>query len=97
VLEEIKRRVGKNFPVQYRFGLKHYMKGLRSGALPGEKYVEAGRDVEEGLKMARILEGPDLTLFTWTPGATTVGIGSSSGISKVRLHGRYGGGSEEGC
>jgi 2-enoate reductase len=56
VLQEIKRRVGKNFPVQYRFGLKHYMKGLRSGALPGEKYVEAGRDVEEGLKMAKMLE-----------------------------------------
>ncbi len=56
VLQEIKRRVGKNFPVQYRFGLKHYMKGFRDGALPGEKYVEAGRDVEEGLKMARLLE-----------------------------------------
>ncbi len=55
-LREIKRRVGKSFPVQYRFGLKHYMKGLRSGALPGEKYVEAGRDVEEGLKMAKMLE-----------------------------------------
>jgi 2-enoate reductase len=56
VLQEIKRRVGKSFPVQYRFGLKHYMKGLRSGALPGERYVEAGRDIEEGLKMARMLE-----------------------------------------
>jgi 2-enoate reductase len=56
VLQEIKRRVGRSFPVQYRFGLKHYMKGLRSGALPGEKYVEAGRDIEEGLKMARMLE-----------------------------------------
>ncbi len=56
VLQEIRRRVGKNFPVQYRFGLKHYIKGLRSGALPGEKYEEAGRDVEEGLKMAKMLE-----------------------------------------
>lgn len=56
VLQEIKRRVGKSFPVQYRFGLKHYIKGLRAGALPGEKYVEAGRDVEEGLKMAKMLE-----------------------------------------
>jgi 2-enoate reductase len=56
VLQEIKRRVGKSFPVQYRFALKHFMKGLRSGALPGEKYVEAGRDVEEGLRMARMLE-----------------------------------------
>jgi 2-enoate reductase len=56
VLQEIKRRVGKSFPVQYRFGLKHYMKSLRSGILPGEKYVEAGRDIEEGLKMAKLLE-----------------------------------------
>jgi 2-enoate reductase len=56
VLREIKGRVGPDFPVQYRFGLKHYIKGLRVAALPGEKYVEAGRDVQEGLRMARILE-----------------------------------------
>jgi len=56
VLREIRRRVGRGFPVQYRFGLKHYVKGLREGALPGEKYIEAGRDVEEGLKMAKMLE-----------------------------------------
>jgi 2-enoate reductase len=56
VLREIRQRVGKGFPVQYRFGLKHYVKGLREGALPGERYVEAGRDVEEGLKMAKMLE-----------------------------------------
>jgi len=63
VLQEIKRRVGKSFPVQYRFGLKHYMKDLRSGALPGEKYVEAGRDIEEGLKMARMLEEAGFDAF----------------------------------
>ena len=56
VLQEIKRRVGQNFPVQYRFGVKHYMKDLNSGALPGEKFVEAGRDIEEGLKTAEMLE-----------------------------------------
>ncbi len=56
VLREIKKHLGKDFPVQYRFGLKHYIKGLQSGAVPGEKFVEAGRDVEEGLKMARMLE-----------------------------------------
>lgn len=55
VLEEIKRRVGAGFPVQYRFGLKHYIKGFNLGALPGEEYVEAGRDVEEGLQMAEML------------------------------------------
>lgn len=56
VLQEIKKRAGKGFPVQYRFGLKHYMKDLNSGALPGEKFVEAGRDIPEGLRMARMLE-----------------------------------------
>jgi 2-enoate reductase len=56
VLREIKRQVGKNFPVQYRFGLKHYMKSSHTGALPEEEYVEAGRDVQEGLKMAKMLE-----------------------------------------
>ena len=56
VLEEIKGAAGQDFPVQYRFGLKHYVKKLNSGALPGEKFREAGRDTEEGLEMARRLE-----------------------------------------
>jgi 2-enoate reductase len=56
VLKEIKKQVGKDFPVQYRFALKHYIKGYNSGALPGEEYVEAGQNIEEGLRMAKILE-----------------------------------------
>jgi 2-enoate reductase len=56
VLNTIKNRVGKDFPVQYRFGLKHYIKGLNSGALKGEEFTEAGRDIEEGLEMAKLLE-----------------------------------------
>lgn len=56
VLREIKKRLGNGFPVMYRFGLKHYIKGLHAGALKGEQYVEAGRDVEEGLEMAKLLE-----------------------------------------
>jgi 2-enoate reductase len=56
VLNEIKKRAGPDFPVQYRFGLKHYMKRLNAGALKGEDFVEAGRDIEEGLEMAKLLE-----------------------------------------
>jgi 2-enoate reductase len=56
VLNEIKRRAGRDFPVTYRFGLKHYIKGLHSGALKGEEFEEAGRDVAEGLEMAALLE-----------------------------------------
>lgn len=31
------------------------MKGLRQGGLPGEDYVEAGKDIEEGIEAAKIL------------------------------------------
>ncbi len=56
ILREIKKTAGDNFPVQYRFGLKHYIKGLNSGALPGEQFSEAGRDIAEGIEMAKLLE-----------------------------------------
>ena len=55
-LEEIRRRIGDRLAVQYRFGLKHYMKDANSGALPGEEFQEFGRDVDEGLEMAGRLE-----------------------------------------
>jgi len=55
-LKAIRSRVGSNMAVQYRFGLKHYMKDINHGALPGESFDEAGRDVPEGLEMAKILE-----------------------------------------
>jgi 2-enoate reductase len=56
ILREIKRRIGDQFPVQYRFGLRHYMKASNAAAVPGETFVEVGRDIEEGLAMARMLE-----------------------------------------
>ena len=56
VLQEIKRVAGRDFSVQYRFGLKHYMKEHNAGALPGEEFKEAGRDIEEGLEMAKLFE-----------------------------------------
>lgn len=56
VLNIIKKKLGKDFPVVYRFGLKDYIKGHWSGALDKTGYVEAGRDIAEGLKMAQLLE-----------------------------------------
>jgi 2-enoate reductase len=55
-LQEIRRKAGNRLAVQYRFGLKHYLKNERHGALPGEVFKEVGRDIEEGLQMARMLE-----------------------------------------
>jgi len=56
VLGEIKRAASMDFIVQYRFGLKHFMKGPDQGALPGEEFREVGRDVPEGVAMAKMLE-----------------------------------------
>ncbi|MBW2610782.1 MAG: FAD-dependent oxidoreductase [Deltaproteobacteria bacterium] len=55
-LQAIRDRVGDGLAVQYRFGLKHYMKAGHHGALPGEVFEEVGRDMPEGLEMAKALE-----------------------------------------
>lgn len=56
VVEEIKARCGKDFPVTLRFSLKSMIKDWRVGALPGETFTEMGRDIEEGLEAAKLLE-----------------------------------------
>ncbi|BCN30972.1 oxidoreductase [Anaeromicropila herbilytica] len=56
VVEEIKNRCGEDFPVTLRFSVKSMIKDWRVGALPGEEFEEKGRDVEEGLEAARLLE-----------------------------------------
>ena len=56
IMKTIKANAGKEFPVVYRYGLKHYMKDYFKGAVPGETFEEFGRDVDEGLEMARLLE-----------------------------------------
>jgi 2-enoate reductase len=55
-LEEIRHRIGDSMVLQYRFGLKHYLKDINHGALPGELFDEVGRDVAEGQEMAKRLE-----------------------------------------
>ncbi len=55
-LNEIRHRVGDRLALQYRFGLKHYIKENNQGALPGETFEEKGRDMAESLEMARMLE-----------------------------------------
>ncbi|HVN94830.1 MAG TPA: FAD-dependent oxidoreductase [Syntrophorhabdaceae bacterium] len=57
IVQEIKKRIGNEFPVVYRFGLKHFIKGPNRSAFKGEDFVEQGRDLDEGVKMARLLQG----------------------------------------
>ncbi|WPC41601.1 FAD-dependent oxidoreductase [Clostridium sp. JS66] len=55
IVEEIKNRCGEDFPVALRYSPKSFIKDLRDGALPGEEFVEKGRDLEEGIEAAKLL------------------------------------------
>lgn len=56
IVQTIKEKCGKDYPVILRFSVKSYIKALRQGGLPGETFEEQGRDVEEALEAAKILE-----------------------------------------
>ncbi len=55
IVEEIKNRCGEDFPVTLRYSPKSFIKDLRDGALPGEEFKEKGRDLDEGIKAAKLL------------------------------------------
>ena len=55
IVEEIKTCCGPDFPVALRYSPKSMMKGWREGALPGEEFKEAGRDLDEGVEAAKLL------------------------------------------
>ena len=56
IVQAIKKACGEDFPVILRFSIKSYVKALRQGGLPGEKFEELGRDIAEALEAAKILE-----------------------------------------
>ncbi|HEY8910449.1 MAG TPA: FAD-dependent oxidoreductase [Desulfosporosinus sp.] len=56
IVQAIKAKCGEDFPVSLRYSVKSFIKGLKQGGLPGEEFVEVGRDIEEGLEVAKILE-----------------------------------------
>lgn len=56
IVKEIKKVCGDDFPVSLRYSVESKTKGFREGALPGEEYVEAGRDMAESEKAAKYLQ-----------------------------------------
>ncbi len=56
IVKEIKKQCGQDFPVSLRYSVISKTKGFRQGALPGEDYVEAGRDMQESEKAVKFLE-----------------------------------------
>ena len=55
IIKGIKSACGEDFPVSIRYSLKSFIKALRHGALPGEKFEEKGKDIAEGVEAAKIL------------------------------------------
>ena len=56
IVKEIKKVCGQDFPVSLRYSVESKTKGFREGALPGEEYVEVGRNMAESEKAARYLQ-----------------------------------------
>ena len=56
IIKGIKESCGEDFPVTVRYSVVSKMKGFNDGALPGEDFVEFGRDYEESIAVAKILE-----------------------------------------
>ncbi len=56
IVQEIKKQCGKDFPVSLRYSVVSKTKGMREGALPGEEYTEAGRDMAESEIAAKYLQ-----------------------------------------
>ena len=56
IVKEIKKVCGKDFPVSLRYSVESKTKGFRQGALPGEEYVEVGRDMAESEIAAKFLQ-----------------------------------------
>lgn len=54
IVEGIKAKCGKDFPVSMRLGMKSYIKGFNQSDLHGEE--EAGRTLEDSIRISKYLE-----------------------------------------
>lgn len=56
IVQAVKSACGDDFPVSLRYSVVSKTKGFGQGALPGEEYVEVGRDMEESKQAAKHLQ-----------------------------------------
>ena len=56
IVKEIKKKCGDDFPVSLRYSVVSKTKAFREGAMPGEDYIEIGRDMSESEKAAKYLQ-----------------------------------------
>ena len=63
IVKEIKSKCGLDFPVSLRYSVTSKTKGFCEGALPGEKFTEAGRNMKESEKAIKHLEEAGYDMF----------------------------------
>ena len=63
IVQEIKKLCGKDFPVALRYSVVSKTKGFGQGAVPGEEFVEFGRDMAESEKAIKYLEDAGYDMF----------------------------------
>ena len=56
VVKAIKESCGDDYPVSLRYSVESKMKGFCEGAMPGEKYTEVGRNMEESERAVKYLQ-----------------------------------------
>ena len=56
IIKGIKAACGQDYPVIVRYSVTSKMRGFNQGALPNEDYEEFGRNYEESIQVAKILE-----------------------------------------
>ena len=69
IVQAIKAECGQDFPVSLRYSIKSFIKDWRQGGLPGEEFEEKGRDIEEGIEAAKILEAAGYDAFNGDVGS----------------------------
>lgn len=55
ILKTVKSKAGRDFPVTFRYGIKHFIKEVWKSSLKSDDFVEVGRDLEESMEIAKIL------------------------------------------
>jgi len=91
IVKAIKAKCGNDFPVSLRYSVVSKTKGFGKGALPGEEYVEVGRDMEESERAAKYLQdaGYDMlncdngTYDAWYWAHPPVYMGTNCNIEEV--------------
>jgi len=56
IIDAIHDSCGEDYPVMMRYSVTSKMKNFNDGALPGEEYIEFGRDYDDSVEVAQYLE-----------------------------------------